>query len=284
LSEYRRRASHLPGTDLSGSTATAAVGGAGPQGIAARRAGALVAVAVAVLAGLTACGPSGSDTQSGAATQAADRICLSGTLAYRHHDAEAGEDKVKQLTSSVARGVNWELWGKTSASGEAQRLASGVTDETNGTFKACSDHRGPLPELYVKFRSSSTELWRLISPVQKTEFSFDSRHLTDVSASGDLGTVEAPADQQGAWKVVDTLNDLYRKAVAANTSGSRCWTSHQASGTCDELTFTWASDAVDGGYWDPDSRNVVLAAEDVNSRHLILHEAGHWLNFELYDH
>ncbi|MDJ0343033.1 hypothetical protein QMK19_24785 [Streptomyces sp. H10-C2] len=74
------------------------------------------------------------------------------------------------------------------------------------------------------------------------------------------------------------------KAVAADTSGSVCWTRHQTNTSCDQLTFTWASDAVDGGYWDPDTHNVVLAADDAGSKHTILHEAGHWLHFQLYNH
>ncbi|MFE0257854.1 metalloprotease [Streptomyces sp. NPDC059010] len=231
---------------------------------------------VAILSGtLTSCDQSADD---------AAKTCLTGKLTYDHHDAEAGKDAAKALTNSVARNANWELRGKTSASGRTRLLASGVTDRNNGTFHACSDGPGPLPELYVRFRSSSTKLWRVIGPASKTEFTFETRHLRNVTGSNDLGSVKAPADQQGAWKIVDTLNDLYRKAAEANSSGSACWTRHQRSGKCDRLTFTWAADATKGGYWDPGSRNVVLEAEDANSKHLILHEAGHWLQFELYGH
>jgi hypothetical protein len=231
--------------------------------------------------------PVGRPTGGGTAPTggAAAQTCLTGKLTYDHRDAEAGEAKVKQLTNSVARNANWQLRGKTSARGQAKLLASGTTDRNDGTFKACSDQRGPFAELYLRFRSSSTTLWRVISPVGKTEFTFDSRHLSNVTGRTDLGSVKVPADKNGAWKVVDTVNDVYTKAAKANTAGSTCWTRHQASGKCNKLTFTWAPD-VDtkhGGWWDPNSNYIVLAGEDVNSKHLMLHETGHWLHNELYN-
>ncbi|MET8630012.1 metalloprotease [Kitasatospora sp. NPDC004669] len=286
------RTAHLPAA----ASATGDVG-AGRRAAARRRAGVVPALAVltAVVA-LASCSSSGgtsgdravgsapADTGAPPTTGGPGRICLTGTLAYDHHDAEAGPDKVKQLTTSVARGTTWQLWGRTSASGAEQLLATGRTDQHDGRFEACSDQTGPLPELHLTFRSSNGNLWKAVDPTTRAEYSFDTPHLTDIAASRDLGTVKAPAEQQGAWKIVDTLGDLYRKANAANTTGSPCWTDHQSAGGCDELTFTWSPTATKGGFFDPESRDVVLAAEDPDSRHLILHEAGHWLHFELSDH
>ncbi|QKW10915.1 metalloprotease [Streptomyces sp. NA04227] len=135
----------------------------------------------------------------------------------------------------------------------------------------------------MKFRSSSTDLWRVINPKSRAQYTFDTRHTARADSTVALGTVRVPADRASAWKIVDSLNELYWKASEANTSGSACWTRRQKNGHCDELTVTWGPKATDGGYFDQGGTNhIVLTAEDADSRHTVLHEAGHWLQWQLY--
>ena len=211
------------------------------------------------------------------AAGAAVPACLTGTLAFDHLDAEAGT--AKPVRTQVARNANWELWGRTSSTSASQRLATGITSHIDGTFTAC--HSGALAEAHVLFRSSSTAMWRVIKgKYDNTEYTFQSARRTNVSTTVDLGVVKVPSTMQRAWKVVDTLNLLYWKRA---NSTSACWTSRQSSGSCDTLTYVWRQDSTDGGYWDYGGTNfVILAGNMPDSKHLILHEAGHWWQWQLY--
>ncbi|GAA1139502.1 hypothetical protein F4556_006929 [Kitasatospora gansuensis] len=212
---------------------------------------------------------------------AATTACLSGTLAYDHQDAESGT--AKPVLTQVARNANWELWGRTSSTGTVRRLASGITDSGTGRFNACYTASAPLPEAFVRFNSASTAMWRVIkSPNNQTQYTFDSAHRSNVSTTQDLGTVKVPATMQRAWHIVDTLNLLYWKR-GNPTSG--CWTAHQADGGCDTLTFVWDPKRTNAGYWDYQGTNYVILGTDMpDSEHLILHEAGHWFQWQLYAH
>ncbi|MFI1223357.1 MULTISPECIES: metalloprotease [unclassified Streptomyces] len=213
--------------------------------------------------------------------------CLSGTLTYDYRDAEAGREK--PLVTAPARNADWELWGRTSAKASARRLASGITDGGDGTFTACYKAAGTLPEVHMRFRSSSTDLWRVVRDrTSQREYSFDSASRFDVSAGRSLGTVKVPAKIQNAWHVVDTLNLLYGKR---GNPASDCWTGHQETGRCDRLTFVWEPvENPDSGYWDhqepqdnPEGTNaVILSGAMTDSKHLILHEAGHWWQWQLH--
>ncbi|TDD45675.1 metalloprotease [Kribbella antibiotica] len=148
----------------------------------------------------------------------------------------------------------------------------------DGAFSAC--HQGRVAEVYVKFLSASTTMWRVIkSEGTQAQYSFESAHKT---GSQSLGTVRVPASMQRAWTIVDTLNALYWKR---NNPSSACWTKHQETGACDTLTFVWEQNRTDSGYWDyPDTNYVILGQNEPDSKHTILHEAGHWLQWQLYDH
>ncbi|WP_263168255.1 metalloprotease [Streptomyces sp. SCSIO ZS0520] len=212
-----------------------------------------------------------------------DRVCLRGSLRYAHRDAEAGTGK--PLASAPARNANWELWGRAGGGAQPRMLAAGLTGAEKGGFKACADKGGPLSEVHLKFRSSSANLWRVVNPGTGAQYTFESRHLPEVRTSESLGVVRVPRGQQPAWKIVDTLNELYWPASDANSRGSLCWTSRQPDDACEQLTFSWGKDETEGGYFDVgDSDQVVLAAGDADSRHTILHEAGHWLQWQLYGH
>ncbi|MGW2773584.1 metalloprotease [Streptomyces olivaceoviridis] len=246
--------------------------------IRSRRTRALVRGLVPAVLGLLL---SGTPLAAPRASAAASPVCLSGALAFDHRDAEAGT--AKPWVTSPARNANWELWGQTSPGTASRLLASGLTGVDGGTFNACYQASGPLPELHMKFLSASTQTWRVIPDRRSaTPYSFTTASLTDVATSRNLGTVKVPSPIQGAWNVEDTLNLLYWKR---SNPDSGCWTSHQANGACDQLTVVWDPGASDGGYWDYGNTNYVILAGDMpDSHHLVLHEAGHWLQWQLYNH
>ncbi|MFE8941188.1 MULTISPECIES: metalloprotease [unclassified Streptomyces] len=249
----------------------------------------LLAAALAAGTGLALTTPLMTGTAAAATT-----TCLNGSLSYDHYSAEAGTNK--PLVTQQARNTNWELWGKTSPSSQAQRLAGGLTNHNNGSFSACYTGSTNLSEAYVRFYSSSGTLWRVVGagtantgdPNWKntTQYAFNTTTRTYPAGSVNLGTVKVPTNMQRAFKIVDTLNELYWK----RGTSSSCWTANQTS-ACDALTVAWRQDGTDGGYWDHpsnpgDTSNgtdwVVLQGDNPDSKHLILHEAGHWFQWELH--
>ncbi|WP_240450130.1 metalloprotease [Streptomyces sp. S1] len=227
---------------------------------------------------------------------AAPSTCLNGSLAYDHYSAEAGSSK--PLVAQWARNVNWELWGKTSPSGQPQKLTTGMTNYSNGSFSACYQGTANLSEAYMRFSSSAGNLWRVVGagtanagePNWKntTQYAFNTATRTSPTGSVNLGTVKVPASMQRAFNIVDTLNELYWK----RGTSSPCWTANQTSlSTCDTLTFAWRQDGSSGGFWDHPSFPgdtsegtdwAVLKGDEPDSKHLILHEAGHWFQWQLH--
>ncbi|MEU3836791.1 metalloprotease [Streptomyces microflavus] len=270
--------SHAPSAPVAGPTAAPAT---------RRR---VLAAALAVGAGIALATPLTAGTAVAAST-----TCLNGTLAFDHNDAEAGTHK--PLVTQRARNSNWELWGRRTAAGQVERLSSGLTGATDGRFSAC--HTGTVAprDVHVRFFSSAGTLWRVVGAgtakqgdpnwKNETQYTFTTATRNAPAAATDLGTVKVPRAMQQAWKITDTLNQLYSK----RGSGSLCWTAHQSS-ACDPLTVAWRQDGSSGGYWDHPSFPgdtsdgtdwVVLKADDPDSKHLILHEAGHWFQWQLHN-
>lgn len=262
---------------------------AGPAAAPATRRRVLAA-ALAVGAGIALATPLTAGTAVAAST-----TCLNGTLAFDHNDAEAGTHK--PLVTQRARNSNWELWGRRTASGQVERLSSGLTGATDGRFSACHTGTAAPRDVHVRFFSSAGTLWRVVGAgtakqgdpnwKNETQYTFTTATRNTPSAATDLGTVKVPRAMQQAWKITDTLNQLYSK----RGSGSLCWTAHQSS-ACDPLTVAWRQDGSSGGYWDHPSFPgdtsdgtdwVVLKADDPDSKHLILHEAGHWFQWQLHN-
>lgn len=250
----------------------------------------VLAAALAVGAAIALATPLTAGTAAAAST-----TCLNGTLAFDHNDAEAGTHK--PLVTQRARNSNWELWGRRTASGQVERLSSGLTGATDGRFSACHTGTAAPRDVHVRFFSSAGTLWRVVGagtakqgdPNWKntTQYTFTTATRNTPAAATDLGTVKVPRAMQQAWKITDTLNQLYGK----RGTGSVCWTAHQTS-ACDPLTVAWRQDGSSGGYWDHPSFPgdtsdgtdwVVLKADDPDSKHLILHEAGHWFQWQLHN-
>ncbi|WP_435190673.1 metalloprotease [Streptomyces sp. bgisy126] len=208
---------------------------------------------------------------------AAQSVCLRGTLAF---DAADSETAGKPVVTSAARNANWELWGRTSASAAETRLATGLTSWRDGSFSACHSAAKPMAQLRVKFLSSSTATWRVVSDARSlAEYGFHSAQLTGTSGDQNLGTVKVPTDLALAWKTVDTANRLWWKRANPDTP---CWTRNEKAGACTPLTFVWKNDGKKGSWYDGGTGYVMLAGLDPRSQHLVLHEAGHFLMGQIY--
>jgi hypothetical protein len=209
----------------------------------------------------------GTVTALGATTA---ETCLTGTLKYTFADAEAGAGL---SSTKPVRNANWELRGKVSSSSAEQTFSTGLTSYQDGSFRACASY-ATLSSAYVRFSSSSTSSWRVISDYRNVR----SQHTFTAgfgAATGtkNLGTVNAPANQAGAWKIIDTVNKLYWK------SGSNgCFTTRQ----CDQLTFVWPY-GPGGNFFDTNGETYFVFMEQSGpaSQHTILHEAGHWYQYQL---
>ncbi|MGW4745671.1 metalloprotease [Streptomyces sp. NPDC004290] len=202
---------------------------------------------------------------------------MSGTLAF---DATDSETAGKPTVTSVARNANWELWGSTTASGPETRLATGITSYRDGTFHACAPADSPMAQLRVKFLSSSTKTWRVVSDARSLqEYSFYSAARPGTSGAQQVGTVKVPAEMALAWKTVDTTNKLWWSRANTQTP---CWTRTEAVGQCTQLTYVWKNDGKKGSWWDGGTGYVMLAGLDPRSQHLVLHEAGHFFLSKLY--
>ncbi|MEV0650184.1 hypothetical protein AB0I28_33485 [Phytomonospora sp. NPDC050363] len=206
-----------------------------------------------------------------------DDFCLTGTLAYDFHDAEDGPEK--PAATAPAHNANWELWG--GPTGSVEMLSTGRTG-ADGSFRAC--HRGRFAEVHLTFRSASGALWQVVTDeTARQQYSFESVGIAPSPLGElDLGRLEAPETIAGAWRIVDTLNLLYDKRANPD---STCWTRRQDDGHCEPLTMVWTpADDDEAGYFDQEAGLVVLAGDMPDSEHLILHEAGHWFQWQLYGH
>ncbi|MEV5003439.1 hypothetical protein [Nocardioides sp. LML1-1-1.1] len=243
-----------------------------------RRPALRTALAVLALAGAGAV-----PVLAGPATAAAD-TCVQGTLKYTSPDAESQSS----LTAVVPR-AKFEVRSGSTV------LTTGET-AADGTFSACTG-KTSVSDLQVSFVTTAAGgRWRVIDDVVQNPTSSDLHRFstaTTSSATGttDYGVVQPPADQQGAFRVLAVLDKLYNKRDTSSTCFAKIDT-----GTCETLTFVWDSDRTVGGWWDHESddpsyvdngevRNskyVVLDKWDQWSQHTIIHEAGHWLQWQLH--
>lgn len=230
------------------------------------------------LAGATLAGLAGSVLLSitgfatATAAEAADPTCLTGTLKYTFASAEA-----KTTVTQPARGLTWELWGAT-GSGTATRLSTGTTSST-GAYNACSASAS-LGSAYVRFVAGRTGAWKVVNKEQNgTIFTAATATQTNVSGSKALGTTTVADSRAGAFKIADVVSDFY----AVRGSGTACWTRLQTS-DCRQLTYVWTSTRTTGGWFDLGGTNfVILDKDDAKSAHTIVHEAGHWFQWALYN-
>ncbi len=245
-----------------------------------RRSALRTALAVLALAGAGAV-----PVLAGPATAAAD-TCVKGTLKYTSPDAES---QTSAYSAAVPR-ARFEVRGSGTV------LASGET-AADGTFSACTG-QASVSNLEVAFGTTAAGgRWRVIDDIVKTPTSSDLHWFRTASTSSqtgtkDYGVVQPPSDQQGAFRVLAVLNKLY----ARRDTSSTCFAAVDA-GTCETLTFVWNADRTAGGWWDyyadgdsytdadgnlVNTKYVVLDQWDQWSQHTIIHEAGHWLQWQLH--
>ncbi|GIG65133.1 metalloprotease [Phytomonospora endophytica] len=199
---------------------------------------------------------------------AADPACLAGVLKFEHRDAEAGPEK--PWATETASAADWELWSGTS------QLATGRTD-ADGTFVACGGESS-YADMRLRFPSASGDLSEVVTDrTKRARHTFDSATVTDVVGRRDVGVVEVPKKMASAWHIIDTLGLLYAKRAGT----SSCWTRQ-----CERLTVVWGpAPSDDAGYFDQGGTDAVILAGDMpDSEHVVLHEAGHWFQWELYGH
>lgn len=240
-----------------------------------------VLIALAITVGMLAAGCSTSTPEATGKTK-----CATGTLSYSFADSEAAAEKVGPgvepsavpTTKSLVRNANWKLLNKSTG----ELITSGVTDPKTGAFSACYDPSLASSAVKIQFESASSNLWRTVQANTEDAKTYTNEH--ELSAEN-FGALEVPANQAAAFKIVDTLSDLWVKRGNAKTA---CWTVKESEGQCTPITFAWGTGidnnqsdgGKDTGYWDysgtkEGTRYVVVGSNSIRSKHTIVHEAGH---------
>ncbi|MFJ6518281.1 RICIN domain-containing protein [Streptomyces filamentosus] len=210
---------------------------------------------------------------------AASPICLQGRFDYTYQSAESTG---KPTLTAPVRVANVELWGA-EKSGDAPRWL-GVSQLTSdqGSYSLCHTPTTTttMDRVWAKVWSESRRLWRSLDNDNNAYFTQDSKTLTNVAAGTySLPTVWASGAAGRGWHAYDTLYDLWRKR---ENPTSDCWTALEAdSNACTRLDVRVRSGDT-AGWYDDWSNTVHLNGEAADSKHLILHEAGHFLLHRLY--
>lgn len=208
--------------------------------------------------------------------------CSSGTLSYAYKDAETAAMTVNHelttpskipVTTSKVRNTNWQLLNRTTGA----VLDEGLTDATTGAFTACRPSSTSASSVVIQFESASSGLWRTISSNSRNAQTYIDEHDLNGTNFGDLVVA---ADKAAAFKIIDTVSDLWGNRANPTTN---CWVASEKSGSCTPITFAWGQsvdrherDRADTGYWDlGGTEYVVIGSNSVQSKHTILHEAGH---------
>ncbi|MFD6700961.1 MULTISPECIES: hypothetical protein [unclassified Microbacterium] len=230
------------------------------HGVLSRVLGVVLAVAAVALTG---CAPAAADA------------CVSGRLEYTAPVAEDGgtERTVPARSSTV------QVWAASSSDGRRALVHEAGLDD-DGRFEVCARNRS-LVDVELRFLAQHEGLWRVVSEGEEVVARFTAEDVGTTVAAGqhhDIGTIAVPDDEAGAWRIVDAVTDLYD----ARATESPCWAA-QSRTDCAEATYVWpASDPENAGFWDHATDRIVLGRDDANSRHLILHETGHWWQNQLY--
>ncbi|MFI1796439.1 mycolysin [Streptomyces sp. NPDC020379] len=206
-------------------------------------------------------------------------VCVSGTLRNRFQSSEGGSWNRKADRDLPVSNANVTLWGRTIAGGGAQKLATGLTGNGDGTFKLCyTPSTSVTSQVWAEFQTQAGGMWSVVDGYNR-RYSTTSNALSNVSGDKSLGTVYANSGQSRAWHAFDTLNKLWWDRGSTTT----CWTSNQRDGRCSPITVQWYPGSQDGTYWTNRDDKVHLADSDPDSGHTTVHEAGHSLMGKLYN-
>lgn len=218
---------------------------------------ALVALVLLGTAGTAACGAEATPEQ-----------CLSGVLTYSARDAEQGVDL--PLAIEPARRIDWELV-EPRPSGPVV-LERGQTDAADGSWEACAP-AGASRQMTFRSSSAATR----VETVRDSDGEVFTHSTDPTSETTDFGhiVVGDEDDPSQAWKIVDTLGVFHDRRSAGTGD---CWTASM----CTPLVVRWAPEpGSDASYFDEATGQVILGHTDAQSKHVILHEAGHWFQSHL---
>ncbi|MEU3317369.1 hypothetical protein ABZ743_32490 [Streptomyces sp. NPDC006662] len=211
---------------------------------------------------------------------AASPICLQGRFDYTYQSAEATS---KPTLTAPVRAANVELWGAEKSSDTPRWLGVSQLTSDQGGYNLCytPTTTSTMDRVWARVWSESRSLWRSIDRDNNTYFTQDSKTLTNVGPGNyPLPAVWATGMAGRGWHAYDTLYDLWRKR---QNPTSDCWTALEAdSNTCTRLDVRVGSGDTAGWYNDWNN-TVILTGEAADSKHLILHEAGHFLLHRLYN-
>ncbi|WP_240167389.1 mycolysin [Streptomyces noursei] len=205
-------------------------------------------------------------------------VCVSGTLRNRFQSSEDGSWNRKADRDLPVSNANVTLWGRATAGGSTQKLATGLTGNGDGTFKLCyTPSTSITSRVWTEFQTRAGSMWSVVDGYNR-HYSTTSNALSNVSGNKSLGTVYANSGQSRAWHAFDTLNKLWWDRGSTST----CWTSNERDGRCSPITVQWYPGSRDGTYWTNRDDKVHLADSDPDSGHTTVHEAGHSLMGKLY--
>ncbi|WP_052287254.1 hypothetical protein [Streptomyces sp. 769] len=206
-------------------------------------------------------------------------VCVSGTLRNRFQSSEGGSWNRKADRDLPVSNANVTLWGRATAGGSTQKLATGLTGNGDGTFKLCyMPSTSVTSQVWAEFQTQAGSMWSVVDGYNR-RYSTTSNALSNVSGNKSLGTVYANSGQSRAWHAFDTLNKLWWDRGSTST----CWTSNERDGRCSPITVQWYPGSQDGTYWTNRDDKVHLADNDPDSGHTTVHEAGHSLMGKLYN-
>ncbi|MDG4536185.1 mycolysin [Streptomyces sp. AV19] len=206
-------------------------------------------------------------------------VCVSGTLRNRFQSSEGGSWNRKASRDLPVSNANVTLWGRASAGGGTQKLATGLTGNGDGTFNLCyTPTTSVTSRVWAEFQTQAGTMWSVVDGYNR-RYSTTSNALSNVSGNKSLGAVYANSGQSRAWHAFDTLNKLWWD----RGSTTNCWTGNQKNGRCTPITIQWYPGSRDGTYWTNRDDKVHLADNDPDSGHTTVHEAGHSLMGKLYN-
>ncbi|HYN97900.1 MAG TPA: hypothetical protein VES42_29005 [Pilimelia sp.] len=181
----------------------------------------------------------------------------------------------------IARSARqWQVqaWDDDSSTGNANDfLASGYTG-FDGRYSLCfnsTDTGGAgTQDVYVVFIADNGA-WRVQGP--GGTYSYGSGVVWNVpsGASREIGWLQPgdPTHHRGAH-AFQAVSDAW------NGTPGACWDLISA---CRPVVVNWAPGSTDGTYYKPSTNTVHLAAADPDSRHVVVHEAGHSIMDDVYD-
>ncbi|MFI0260297.1 mycolysin [Streptomyces sp. NPDC017056] len=213
-----------------------------------------------------------------AAPAASAQTCVGGTFRNRFQSSEGGSWNGKANRDEPVSNANIILWGKPTANGATQKLATGMTGNGTGKFNLCYTPRTSSTSVaWVEFQSQAGRMWSVVD-ANGGLYATTSYALNNISGSTSLGNVYANQGQSRAWHSFDTLNKLWWN----RGSTTNCWASSQQDGYCTPITVQWYPGSTDGTYWTTSDDKIHLADNDPDAEHTTVHEAGHALMGKLY--